>query len=58
MALGHQILTIVYVILKRQITYDDLGEDFYDRQRVDHLKHHHVQRLGFSVEVTELRPAA
>ena len=60
-AVGHQILTIVYFILKHQITYDDLGEDFYDRQRVDHLKHHHVkrlQRLGFNVEVTHMRPAA
>ncbi len=27
-AVGHQILTIVYFILKQQITYDDLGEDF------------------------------
>ena len=60
-AVGHQILTIVYFIIKHQITYDELGEDFYDRQRVDHLKHHHVkrlQRLGFNVEVTEMRPAA
>ena len=60
-AIGYQILTIVYFIIKHQVTYDDLGEDFYDRQRVDRLKHHHVhrlQRLGFSVEITEMRAAA
>ena len=58
MAVGHQILTIVYFIIKHQITYDDLGEDFYDPQPVDHLKHHHLkrlQRLGFNVKVIELR---
>ena len=56
-ALGHQILTIVYFIIKDRVTYDDLGEDYYDRQRQDQLKRHHInrlQRLGYSVEVTRI----
>ena len=32
-AVGHKILTIVYFIIKDRVTYDDLGEDYHDRQR-------------------------
>ena len=54
-------LTIVYFIIKDRVTYDDLGEDYYDRRRQEQLKRHHIkrlQRLGYSVEVTEVQPAA
>ena len=60
-AVGHQILTIVYFSIKDRVTYADLGEDYHDRQRQDQLKRHHIkrlQRLGNSVEVTEVLPAA
>ena len=60
-AVGHQILTIVYFSIKDRVTYADLGEDYHDRQRQDQLKRHHIkrlQRLGYSVEVTEVLPAA
>ena len=42
---GHKILTIVYFIIKDRVTYDDLGEDYYDRRRQEQLKRHHVKRL-------------
>ena len=60
-AVGHKILTIVYFIIKDRVTYDDLGEDYYDRQRQEQLKRHHIkrlQRLGYHVEVTEATHAA
>ena len=60
-AVGHKILTIVYFIIKDRVTYDDLGEDYYDRQRQEQLKRHHIkrlQRLGYHVEVTEAPHAA
>lgn len=60
-AVGHQILTIAYFVIRDRVTYDDLGEHYYDRRRQDQLKRHHIkrlQRLGYSVEVTEALPAA
>ena len=60
-AVGHKILTIVYFIIKERVTYDDLGENYYDRQRQEQLKRHHIkrlQRLGYHVEVTEAPHAA
>ena len=60
-AVGHQILTIVYFIIKDRVTYNDLGEDYHDRRRQEQLKRHHIkrlQRLGYTVEVAEVQPAA
>jgi len=60
-AIGHQILTIVYFIIKDRAVYDDLGEHYYERQRQEQLKRHHIkrlQRLGYRVEVAEALPAA
>ena len=31
-------LTVAYFIIKDQTTYQDLGEDFYDVNRLPHLK--------------------
>lgn len=41
-AIGHQILTFGYFMIRDLATYDDLVEDFYDRQHQEQLKLHQV----------------
>jgi transposase len=52
LALGHTILTIVYHILSRHTTYQELGADYFDQQERHHLQRRLVRRLeklGFQV---------
>ena len=54
-AVGHQLLTSAYFIIKEQTTYEELGEDFYDINRLRHLKRYftkRLERLGFNVQIT------
>jgi transposase len=44
-ALGHTILIIVYHILTRQTTYQELGADYFDRQEREQLQRRLVRRL-------------
>jgi transposase len=44
-ALGHTILEIVYYVLKRKTTYEELGADYLDRQDKDRLLSSLVRRL-------------
>jgi len=32
-AVGHSILVICYHVLEREVPYEELGEDYFDRQR-------------------------
>lgn len=60
-AVGHQLLTIAYFIIKGQTTYEELGEDFYDVNRLPHLKRYftrRLERLGFDVHITAAEPSA
>lgn len=56
MAVGHKILTSVYVMLRDQVEYRDLGEGYLDQRKEKHTVRKLTQRLekmGYSVEVTK-----
>lgn len=53
-AVGHTILTTVYHMLKNGTVYSDLGPDYLDRRKEQHLKRSLVRRLeklGYRVEL-------
>ena len=53
-AVAHSLLLVIYHILQRGSDYHDLGGDFLDRLRADHLVRYHMQRLqqlGLTVNV-------
>jgi hypothetical protein len=44
-AVAHTMLTIAYLLLKRQETYRDLGADYFDRLNAENIKRSLVRRL-------------
>jgi transposase len=55
-AVAASILTAVYHMLTRQMTYDDLGADYFERANRDKLAKRLVRKLGdlgFAVELNE-----
>jgi hypothetical protein len=44
-AVGHTLLVIIYHLLKRGTSYEELGADFLDRQEPERLTRHLVKRL-------------
>jgi len=44
-AVGHTLLVIIYHVLKRQTTYQELGPDFLDRSEPERLTRQLVKRL-------------
>jgi transposase len=60
-ALGHTILVVVYYVLKRGTTYQELGYDYFDRHDKDRLLASLVRRLermGHRVTLEPAEPAA
>jgi transposase len=60
-ALGHTILVILYHLLKRQTTYQELGAEYLDRLDTERLTHSLVRRLermGHKVTLQPQEPAA
>jgi transposase len=60
-ALGHNMLRIVYHLLKRRMRYTDLGSDYFDRRQVGRQRQRLVQRLealGVKVTIEEVVEAA
>jgi len=56
-AVGHKILLIAYGILKNGGTYQDLGDDYFDRlhpERTTKRLVKRLQRLGLQVEISPL----
>ena len=60
-AVGHSILRIVYYLLQRETTYQELGGAYFDarhRDRVERRLVHRLEQLGFEVTLTPKDPAA
>jgi transposase len=60
-AVGHTILVIVYQVLKKQTTYQELGPNFFDRLEPDRLTRslvRRLERLGHEVILKAKEPAA
>lgn len=54
-AVGHSILKIVYYILTRHQTYQDLGENYFDEREKEAVKRRSIKRLeklGFKVNLS------
>jgi transposase len=54
LAVGHSILGIIYHMLKENVSYEDLGADYFDRKEPERLKRYLVkrlERLGYTVDV-------
>lgn len=60
-AVAHSILTAAYYVLKDQLPYRDLGDNFLDQRRRDSIRRQAERRLkalDFEVNITDLREAA
>jgi transposase len=60
-AVGHTLLVIFYHLLKAEVTYQDLGPDFFDKLKPEQYRRYLVKRLeslGFSVELKPKDAAA
>jgi transposase len=60
-AVGHSILVMIYHMLSRKQTYQELGGDYFDRLNVEAQRQRLIRRLealGLKVSVEELEPAA
>ena len=60
-ALGHTILVVIYYVLKRKTTYEELGADYLDRHDKDRMLASLVKRLermGHKVTLEPCEPAA
>jgi transposase len=60
-ALGHTILVVVYYVLKRGTTYEELGADYLDRHDKDRLLAglvRRLERMGHKVTLEPTEPAA
>jgi transposase len=58
MAVAHSLLVSIYHMLRDQVSYQELGPDYFDHLQTQQLERHYVRRLealGFSVTLT--RPA-
>ncbi|BCG60835.1 IS110 family transposase [Paenibacillus sp. URB8-2] len=55
-AVGHSILTIVYILLTRKQEYKELGFDYFDQRNRDMVMNRSIKRLeslGYQVNLTE-----
>lgn len=60
-AVAHSILVIVYHVLSRHVSYQELGGNYFDereRQMVEKRAVRRLEKLGYQVQLTPLQPAA
>jgi transposase len=60
-AVGHTILTIFYHLLSREVDYQDLGADYFDKLKPEQYRRYLVKRLetlGYDVTLTPRETAA
>ena len=57
-AVAHQILNIIYVMLRDGIDYSDLGEGYLDKRNGDAAKNRLIRRLEAMGYAVEVKPAA
>jgi len=60
-AVGHSILVIVYHVLARQLSYQELGTDYFDKQNLEKQRRLFIRKLealGVKITVEELPLAA
>jgi transposase len=45
MAVAHSLLVSIYSMLRDQVSYQELGPDYFDQLHAQHLERHYVRRL-------------
>jgi transposase len=61
MAVGHSILVIIYHLLEKRVSYEELGGNFFDerdRQATQKRLVQRLEKLGYHVELQEATQAA
>ena len=56
MAVGHSMLVVAYCILREGTTYQDLGANYFDERKEEHVVRHmqrRLERLGYAVTITK-----
>jgi transposase len=56
LGVAHSLLGIIYQVLKQGTTYQELGENYFDRQEADRLVRHLVKRLESLGQKVTLEP--
>jgi hypothetical protein len=60
-AVGHSLLVMIYYVLARQMSYEEMGGDYFDKQNVERQRKRLIDRLratGLKVTVEEVQDAA
>jgi transposase len=57
-ATGHQILEIAYYVMRDDVTYRELGADYFQRRDRERTAHRHVKQLEALGYVVTVQPAA
>lgn len=60
-AVGRSLLKAVYHLLAEGTSYQDLGENYYERRNPEELARklaHRIEKLGFAVKLEQLSKAA
>jgi transposase len=60
-AVGHTLLVMIYHVLARQMSYEELGGDYFDKQNVERQRQRLIRRLeatGLRVTIEEIENAA
>lgn len=60
-AVAHSILVVVYYVLSRHVSYQELGGNYFDereRQMVEKRAVRRLEKLGYQVQLTPLQQAA
>jgi hypothetical protein len=55
MAVAHSLRVRIYYMLRDQVSYQELGPDYFDQRHTQQLERHYVRRLetlGFQVALT------
>jgi transposase len=60
-AVAHALLKIIYYLLSRQVSYQDLGANYFDereRQALEHRLVRRLQHLGYGVSLSPVSQSA
>jgi transposase len=60
-AVGHSLLVMIYQVLARQVSYQELGGDYFDKQNAERQRKRLIRRLeamGLKVRVETIENAA
>ena len=60
-AVAHSLLVVVYHVVRRHVSYQELGGNYFDereRQMVEKRAVRRLEKLGYQVQLTPIQQAA